>query len=193
LIVPISSSFSPDDPLLTSNSVIDAPYLNKLRFRLSGFDHGNETSDQKKILYIKRETYPAGDGAISRSIINQDEVIAYLEALGATVVSPENLTAEDQRKIFHSADIVVAMAGSALANAVFCRPGTAIILICQNRIVSPAYFGAMFGELGLNYAVVACPPVDGTNPHPSHLSVTVDIPMLREAMEWSNSAVTSSR
>jgi len=177
---------------LTSNSVIDAPYLNELRSRLTGIKPRN-ASRQNKILYIKRETYSAGDGAISRSIVNQTEVIAHLEGLGATIVSPESLSAVEQREVFQDADIVVAMAGSALANAVFCRPGASIVLICQNRIVSPPYFGIMFGELGLNYAVVACPPVAGTNPHPSHLSVTVDIPTLREAIEWSRLAMTKSR
>lgn len=136
------------------------------------------------MLFCKRPFYKTPEGAISRTIINQDEVIAFIEAEGGKVISPEAMTADEQRDAFSSASIIIAMAGSALANAVFCRPGTTIIMVCQNQIVQPAYFGFMFDALGLNFAVVACEPVEGSNPHPSHLSVTVDLEILKQAIEY---------
>jgi capsular polysaccharide biosynthesis protein len=116
--------------------------------------------------------------------VNQDKVIEFLRQMGATVISPENLPVEEQRELFSNADIVTGMAGSALANTIFCRPEASAILICQDEIVSPEYFGLMFGELGLNYAVVSCPAVADSNPHPSHRSVTVDMAALRQALEF---------
>ncbi len=183
LIVPISSSFSPDDPLETPKSVLDAPYLKELRLRLAD-SNGKNASERSRILYIKRPHYVSPEGVLARTIFNQDEVIEFVQQMGATVVSPENLNVETQRQLFGNADIVIGMAGSALANTIFCRPGASVILICQDEIVSPEYFGLMFGELGLTYAVVACPAIANSNPHPAHRSVTVDIAALRQALEF---------
>lgn len=182
LVVPVSSSFSPDDPRLTTASVSDVPYLPELRSRLQGTPTGTESSGGK-VLYLKRPVYAAPAGSIPRTIANQDEVIDCVESLGATVISPEAMSAREQRAALRDADVVISMAGSALANAVFCRPGATIILICQNAVVSPEYFGIVFDALGLNYIVVACPPVAGSNSHASHLSVTVDTKLLRRAFE----------
>ena len=183
LIVPVSSSFSPDDPAMTSKSVFDAPYLGILREALLIGMRPQSVLDRKRIIYVKRPFLQNNAGEIARTIINQQEVIEYLEGQGATVVSPEKMTVDEQRAIFSSADVVVAMAGSALANTIFCQPGTSVILICQNQIVSPEYFGTMSDELGLKYTVIACQPVEGSNTHPSHLSVTVKIPLLQESLD----------
>jgi len=182
LLVPISSSFSPDDPNLTPAAVVDAPYLPALQARLAE-PKPRSRSSGKRIIYLRRLHYVAPDGSMARTIVNQDEVIATVEKFGAAVMSPEAMSAGEQRATFHDADLVVSMAGSALANAVFCRPGTTVLVICQNQIVSPEYFGIVFDALGLNYVVVACPPVPGTNPHVSHRSVMVDIDVLREALD----------
>jgi capsular polysaccharide biosynthesis protein len=180
LAVPVSSSYSPDDPNRSDDAVMDVPYLPDLRSRLT---KPGKLADNRSILFIKRQFYQTEDGGISRTILNQEDVIACIAAQGGEVISPELMTIEAQREAFSGAGIVVAMAGSALANVIFCRPGTTIIMICQNKIVHPAYFGLMFDALGLNFLIVASEPVDGSNPHPSHLSVNVDIGVLRKAID----------
>jgi capsular polysaccharide biosynthesis protein len=180
LAVPVSSSYSPDDPARSNEAVMDAPYLPELRDRLVNASGGSGG----KILFVKRQFYQTESGAISRTIINQDDVIAFVQANDGETISPEAMTVEAQREAFSNADVVIAMAGSALANVIFCRPGTTIVMVCQNKIVQPAYFGMMFDALGLNFVVVASEPVQGSNPHPSHLSVTVDIGALQQAIEY---------
>ncbi len=182
LIVPVSSSFSPDDPGLASHAVFDAPYLNELRSRLVGQQISRSSSERPRVIFVKRSPYTAPDGSMARSIINQDEVIRFLEAFGATIISPEHMSVVEQREAFNSADVIVALAGAALTNTIFCRPGTSIVSISQDRVVSPEYFGIMFGELGLNYVVVASPPVMHSNPHPSHRSVNVELSNLARAL-----------
>ena len=180
LAVPVSSSYSPDDPNRSDDAVMDVPYLPDLRSKLT---KPGKLADDRSILFIKRQFYQTENGAISRTILNQEDVIACIAAQGGEVISPELMTIEAQREAFSGAGIVVAMAGGALANVIFCRPGTTIIMICQNKIVQPAYFGLMFDALGLNFLIVASEPVDGSNPHPSHLSVNVDIGVLRKALD----------
>ena len=182
LAVPISSSYSPDDPSRSGEAVIDFPYLPKLRDRLA--PAMGRLRKGQKVVFIKRPVYRTEKGELSRNIVNQDEIIAHIEAIGGETASPEKLTVEAQRQLFAGADTVVAMAGSALANLVFCRAGTTVVMVCQNKTVQPAYFGMMCEALGLRLIVVACPPVEGTSPHPSHLSVTVDLEMLKQAIDF---------
>jgi hypothetical protein len=185
LLVPVASSFSPDDPNSARLAVYDVPYIKDLQIRLMGSNPG-QVPDPTNILFVKRKFYQAPNGEIARTILNQDEVISFLDGFGAIAISPEEMSFSDQRELFHSANTVVAMAGAALANAVFCRPGTNIIIICQDRNVFPEYFCLMLEELGLRVSVVASKGVQGSSHHPSHLSVIVDIADLRDALNWCN-------
>jgi capsular polysaccharide biosynthesis protein len=58
-----------------------------------------------------------------------DEIADRLSALGFTALFPEKLSVDDQIKLFSSAAIVVASAGAALANTIYCRPGTIVVEI----------------------------------------------------------------
>lgn len=182
LIVPVSSSYSPEDPLRTDQSVFDSPYLPELQ---SIVQHGTEMPDHgRRILYIERQNYRMNDGTIARTIVNQDAVIDHMRKIGALIVRPERMTIAEQRETFGNCDLVVGMAGAAFANTIFCKPGTSVVMLCQNATVKPEYFGLMFDILGINFSVVACPPVQGTNHHASHLSVTSDINVLAAAIEY---------
>lgn len=79
-------------------------------------------------LYISRAD------AISRRIVNEIELVEYLEDHGFRAVRPERLTFEDQVDLFHGADIIVAPHGAGLANMAWCYMGAKIV-----EIVAPQY------------------------------------------------------
>lgn len=69
-------------------------------------------------------------GAARRSIPNADELCRALATLAdVAVVSLEGRPLVEQMRIFATARLVVAQHGAALANLVFCRPGTKVLEI----------------------------------------------------------------
>ncbi len=76
-----------------------------------------------KRLYISRL------GSLKRVLVNEAELEAALEARGFMIVRPETLSVRDQIALFHRAETIVAPAGAALANVLFCKPGATLIEI----------------------------------------------------------------
>jgi capsular polysaccharide biosynthesis protein len=72
-------------------------------------------------LYISRRD------SSRRQLANEAELEAALADLGFSVVSPGNLSFEDQVRLFRSAEFIVSPHGAGLANVLFCRPGTRLM------------------------------------------------------------------
>ncbi len=67
--------------------------------------------------------------ANSRNLLNRAEMIEALKTLGFVAVQPEKLSFDEQALTFAEAEIVVCEFGAAMANVMFCRPGTKVIEI----------------------------------------------------------------
>jgi capsular polysaccharide biosynthesis protein len=104
-------------------------------------------------IYIKRRG--------SRRVANDAMVENYLTALGFTSVYLENMAFAEQIALFASASFIVAMHGAALANLLFCQPGTRVLEISPDVEFRP-YFWMIAEKLGLAYGVLACATTDGT-------------------------------
>lgn len=76
-----------------------------------------------------RRIYVSRLGSLKRELVNEAELESALEARGFTIVRPETLSVRDQIALFHRAEVVAAPAGAALANVLFCRPGTRVFEI----------------------------------------------------------------
>jgi len=74
-------------------------------------------------IFLSRES------AAHRRLKNEREIIDRLRAYGFREVKPETLCFRDQVRLFRDARVIVAPHGSALANLVFCSPGTRVIEI----------------------------------------------------------------
>lgn len=61
-----------------------------------------------------------------RRIVNEDQVIEAFENAGFTIMSTENLSYQEQIKLFSSAKCIVGPTGAALTNLVYCQPGTVV-------------------------------------------------------------------
>jgi capsular polysaccharide biosynthesis protein len=84
-----------------------------------------------------------------RNIINADEIEGLLIANGYTVVEPEQLTFAQQVALFSNVDVVVGATGAAMANLIFCKPTTKIIiLISCHRHTSYWYWQNMAYSIG---------------------------------------------
>jgi hypothetical protein len=85
-------------------------------------------------LYIsRRETS-------NRRIINEDEVMIFLDKLGFQSVVLESFTVQEQATLLSSATVVVAPHGGGLSNLVFCAPETIVIEIFSPHFVYPCYW-----------------------------------------------------
>jgi capsular polysaccharide biosynthesis protein len=76
-----------------------------------------------KRIYVSRR------GALRGPLLNEAELEAALEARGFMIVRPEAWSIRDQIILFHRAETVVGATGVAMANVLFCRPGTKVVEI----------------------------------------------------------------
>lgn len=112
--------------------------VNYLRSRLGS------TSPAQRKLYIPRDT---------RKPVNDHRLIEIAQSYGFEIYRPEN-DLEGQVETFASAGVVVSAHGAALANLVFCRPGTRVLELIPTDHVFP-YFFAIAEAADLNYAYLA--------------------------------------
>lgn len=78
--------------------------------------------------------------ATTRRIINEMELIKFLQPLGFQVVALETLTVQAQAQLLASAQVVISAHGGGLTNLTFCQPGTKVIEIFSPNFVYPCYW-----------------------------------------------------
>ena len=106
-------------------------------------------------LYVRRRSS-------FRLLRNDEEVASALASLGFEEVYPERLTLAQQARLFSEAAIVVGSEGAALTNALFMRPGTALVGLGPATNNGP-YYAVLSALLGLNYACVVGPSAPSPN------------------------------
>lgn len=82
-----------------------------------------------KRIYVTRR------GSRKRVLVNELDLETALAVRGFTIVRPEELSVRDQIALFHQADLIVAPAGAALANVLFCRPGAKVIELQPSNFI----------------------------------------------------------
>jgi capsular polysaccharide biosynthesis protein len=91
--------------------------------------------------------------ATNRRVLNEEALFARLEPLGFTRVTLGGRSVAGQAELFARAEAVVAPHGAALANLVFCAPGTRVVEIHYPRYTLGLYW-QMAERLGLRYGAV---------------------------------------
>lgn len=107
--------------------------------------------------------------APKRRLRNEAELQERLEAMGFETVDPGSL--KDTEACFRSADCVVGLHGAAMANLVFCRPGTRVLELLSSAQSYPYYLSLSLSG-GLIYDCVIG-PADHEVPSPHPLAVCV--------------------
>jgi hypothetical protein len=104
-------------------------------------------------IYVRR--------AKTRVVANTHVVESVLKRNGFRPVLMEDLTALEQIDLFARAEMVVAPHGAAMANLIFCPPGTKVLELSPDCEYRP-FFNEISAKLGLTHAVLPCPTDDGT-------------------------------
>jgi len=97
-----------------------------------------------KKLFISRKN------ASYRRILNEEELLPFLQREGFTIIQPETLSFTEQISLFQSAEVILAPHGAGLANLVFSKPGTKLIEIFPPRFTCTCY-EALAKLIGVEY------------------------------------------
>lgn len=102
----------------------------------------------------------------SRSIVNFDELWAFLAVRGFEMVEAEKVDFAGQVALFQNAQIIVGQMGAAMTSTLFCRPATSLIYLAPIGWAEPFYLDlAALG--GQQYNILAGPAASGG---PAYLS-----------------------
>lgn len=105
-------------------------------------------------LYISRTKY--------RKLTNEKELYGALKRLGFKKIKPESMSLDEQVSWFQSAEIIVSPHGAALANLVFCQPGTKVVELFSPSYLEPHYW-LISRLLSLDYRFIV-----GNRENPHH-------------------------
>ena len=94
-----------------------------LSFSAQGSLLKNDTS-LPKLVYISRQK----EKRKRRRVVNNDELEKCLKRYGFETIFGEDLSFEEQMNLFYNADLVLGPHGAGLANIVFCRPQTKVLV-----------------------------------------------------------------
>lgn len=108
---------------------------------------GVETRAPWRRLFVRRRSF-------ARLLTNESQLWEFLQSLGFESVDPAEL--EDTERTFSEAACVVSAHGAALANLVFCRPGTAVLELVPSDQTYP-HFCSLSLHAGLRHAAIICP------------------------------------
>lgn len=86
-----------------------------------------------------RKIYVSRRDAPSRKFLNENEVCETLKHRGFDIVELSPLDLENKIAVFRDASCIVSQTGAALANLMFCRQGTKIVELVDQRFVYPLY------------------------------------------------------
>jgi hypothetical protein len=126
--------------------------------------------------------------ANSRNLTNRGEMIDALKPLGFVAIQPEKLSFDEQALTFAQADVIVCEFGAAIANVMFCSPGTRVVEIIAEGQHDP-WSSHLCAMLGLEYvALFQRQTAEALESMPRHVkdstfAYSVDVPKLNETVQ----------
>ncbi len=127
----------------------------------------NKSPEGKSRLYLVRES------AGRRRILNEASLLKLLESFGFQAVDCSALSIGEQAMLFQDAEAVVSVHGAALANIIFCQPGTRVVEIFNPLAVRTLY-RSLATVLGLEYYAAASIPSARGLGMPLHRRMSLD-------------------
>lgn len=109
----------------------------------------------------------------SRRLVNEESLLQQLKPLGFEVVTTETLTLAQQIALFQQAEMIISPTGAALANLVFCRPGTRLLILMPEGCDDYLYRD-IAKEAGLNALLQFVPLAPGADPDPVKSDFVLD-------------------
>jgi capsular polysaccharide biosynthesis protein len=143
--------------------------------------HAPATHTPKRVLICRGLTN-------SRNLTNRAAMIEALKPLGFVAIQPDKLPFDEQVLTFAQADIIVCEFGAAMANAMFCRPGTKVVEIIAEGQHDP-WSSHLLAMLKLEHVVLFQRQTDEALANaPRHVkdspfTYAVDVPRLVETVK----------
>ena len=134
-------------------------------------DNNDKKSELPRRIYISRAQ------ANTRRLLNEDELMNFLNQLGFRRVFLESLSVAEQALLFANAEVIVAPHGAGLTNLVFCKSGTKVIEIFSPQYVNVCYW-SLSNQVGLDYYYLLGQgnhPPEYVDPHVGNVDICVDI------------------
>lgn len=122
-----------------------------------------------KRLYVKR-------GKVDhREVINDNEVIAYLESIGFESLTMQGRTIQEQADIYYNADVIISVCGSALTNLLFIREKITVIEIFPFGYLDGFFYAlSSYAQANYLYLIGEEIPNNPSAPHFSNLKVNIN-------------------
>lgn len=136
--------------------------MNKIREKYTANAYCNQ--DNGECFFISRNR------ATRRKILNEDEVIQSLEKFKFKTIFTEDLSWENQVKLFSKAKVIVSIHGAGLTNMLFMQKGCSIIEFRHPESKSQNCYFSLASDLNLNYYYIIGQP-DSSDPHVSNLKI----------------------
>jgi capsular polysaccharide biosynthesis protein len=141
--------------------------LNLVREQLDPIEEAVKSKMPNKIFLQRR--------ADVRRLSNSIELETFLISEGYAIINPEDLSFLEQVRLFQNATEVIAPTGAALANAVFCRPNTrVVILIAKHNDMVYGYWLNMLSPMQLK-VIYIIGVIDGHHERGVHADFSVNI------------------
>ncbi|MEE7440267.1 glycosyltransferase family 61 protein [Methylobacterium oryzae] len=122
-------------------------------------------------------------GFVQRQLLNEAEIIDALTRQGFEVVYPERLSFAEQVALYHTADMIVGSASSALTNCIFCNPQARVIaLIHENRSFNFRGYTSMIESSGARLVFIRGATVAGEAVHHFHANYRVPVAQVFQAI-----------
>jgi len=91
-----------------------------------------------------------------RALVNQEEIEQILSDHNFEIVELDNVSLENQIKLFSEVSVIVAPTGAALTNMLFCQPGTKVIIFMSNHETTNYCFWSYLGDIAkLDVKIIA--------------------------------------
>lgn len=74
-----------------------------------------------------RRVYISRGGVGTRGVLNEDELVNFIEQYGFEHITIESMSSQQQARLFNECETVIAPHGAALTNMAHCQPGTKVI------------------------------------------------------------------
>jgi capsular polysaccharide biosynthesis protein len=133
-------------------------------------------TDYSERIYISRQQ------ASYRRIVNEEEVVNYLQKFGFRSVKLETMSVAEQAACLAAAKVVVAPHGAGLTNLVFCTPGTKVIEIFS-PIYVPSCYWTISNLCGLeHYYLLGDLFDDGSTKNPLRKNIRLNLNYLENLM-----------
>ncbi len=123
-----------------------------------------------------------------RKVENESDIENLLYQYGFESIDPADYSIQEQVRLFSEAEILIAPHGAALANIVFCQPGTKVVELIHPKAVN-LMFWTLSETIGLDYHYFLAEgdrPTPGEDPYENFIEMRFSLETLFNMLEYLN-------